>query len=85
MGRHRSLETQEPRNPRILKPALQGTVIELYLGLNFPSILMHGIFCLDPFRTASEGVAGFERIRPIEFTTILLFYFTLEILKAFII
>ena len=40
-------------------------------------------FCVYPYRSVAEGAARLEIIRPIEFTTILFFCFTLEILKAF--
>lgn len=60
MRRDRSGEAQELRNPGILNLATSGTVIEPYLGLIFPSILMLGVFFQCPFRAAAEGAAQLE-------------------------
>lgn len=81
--RLRSWETQDTslRNPGFLNRDTPGTVIELHLGLIFPSVYTHS--CLCPYRAAAEVAAGLEINRPIEFTTILFFCFNLEILKSF--
>lgn len=82
MGRLKSWETQDMsiRNPGILNLATPGTVTGFHLGLLSPFFYTHDSLCL--YRASAEVAAGLEIIRPIEFMTILFFYFALEILKS---